>query len=310
MVLVDLQVSPDLQVERYAGVMHDLVEHVVEKLQSGVDPRRRTAVQIEADPDVGFPRASLDDGRALSGAQELPYPVPVVGNQRADVRQTALLGHASPLLRLAQQDRPRAEVARQLDVRQPVADHVGAFQVVPAREVPAEHSRAGFARRGVLLGQRAVDQDVVEMYAFALERLDNQVLNGPERLLGKRFGAEAVLIRGHDQFEAERRDAAHRADGLRDELELAERVELVIDGRLHDQRTVAVYEKDAFHAVSFFSVSISRSFWAGVPIVMRRQPSQPATRERSRTMIPSPISRSYTPLGSSNRASRKLACDG
>ena len=120
----------------------------------------------------------------------------------ADVRQTALLGHASPLLRLAQQDRPRAEVARQLDVRQPVADHVGAFQVVPAREVPAEHSRAGFARRGVLLGQRAVDQDVVEMYAFALERLDNQVLNGPERLLGKRFGAEAVLIRGHDQFEA------------------------------------------------------------------------------------------------------------
>ena len=65
MVLVDLQVSPDLQVERYAGVMHDLVEHVVEKLQSGVDPRRRTAVQIEADPDVGFPRASLDDGLSL-----------------------------------------------------------------------------------------------------------------------------------------------------------------------------------------------------------------------------------------------------
>ena len=28
---------------------------------------------------------------------------------------------------------------------------------------------------------------------------------------------------------------------------------LGIDGRLHDQRTVAVYEKDAFHAVSFFS---------------------------------------------------------
>lgn len=61
-----------------------------------------------------------------------------------------------------------------------------------------------------------------------------------------------------------------------------------------DQRAVAVYEQCFFecffHGLKFLTVSSMRPFSAGVPTVIRRQPSHPVIRVRLRTITPAAIS--------------------
>ena len=331
--------------------------------------RRPSAVQVEPYRNVGFAGFAADRCSAFPCAQQLPYLVPVVGNQRAVIRQSGFGEHSAPLFGRAQQDAARTEVFRQFDVGDPVADYVRGLQVVlRIVQVPAEHACARFARGGVVGGHRTVDQLFVETNAFARKGGEHQVVRRVKRLFGKARGAESVLVRGHYQLVTERGDATHRGDRAGHEAQLFERIYLVVHRRLDDQRAVAVdkeYLLGLWHGVfycgpgpfgltrfrfrrraermvcrdcvpplfarlfifpgcfsfagdvclsnvsrgnparpigemhgvrqavySWAITSSSRVFSSGVPMVMRRQPSHPCMRERSRTIIPAAISRS------------------
>ena len=112
-------------------MVDELCEHMVEELQAGVHARRAPAVQVHADVDVGLGRAACDHGAALGAADGLDDLRPV---------------------QLADQQRTRAEVLRQLAVGLPVADDPAGRQVIGAVKVLAEHPRAGLAVGGVLFG--------------------------------------------------------------------------------------------------------------------------------------------------------------
>lgn len=176
--------------------------------------------------------------------------------------------------------------------------------------VAAEHARTGFARRGIVAFERAVDEHVVERDAFACERAQHFFVRRPEILLREGLRAQPVLVRRHHQLEIQPPERPERRDRTGYEFQLFEAVDLVIRGRLRDHGAVAVYEERFFHGRKFLTVSNMRSFSSGRPTVMRRQPSQPAIRERLRTMTPAATSSRYNRSGAAVLTSRKLPSDG
>ena len=103
---------------------------------------------------------------------------------------------------VAKNQRLAAEVGSQLAVDLTVADDITACQVVGlVVEIFAQHAGAGFAVGVVVLGKMAVDMDGVEVDAFAVECLQDEVVHGPERVFGKRRCAQSVLVAHHHQFE-------------------------------------------------------------------------------------------------------------
>ncbi len=107
----------------------------------------------------------------------------------------------------------------------------------------------------------------------------------------ERLRCRAVLIRGQHQFEIQPRKGFQSRDGAGDERQFFEAVDLFV-GRFRDDCAVAVDEEGFFHMRKSFTVFNMRSFASDVPIVMRRHPSHPATRERLRTITPAAISTS------------------
>ena len=364
MVFVDVQIAAGLHFERYAAVVGDLRQHVVQKTQSGRNPvaavsavavaivavpsvtaavavpdivvpavcrifcpgpvafrsvvcvrinrvfRIRAvlrsaagsggrtvcrnaaepfAVEVEPDGDPRFAGLARYDHPPFAAADVLGDLGPRIADQHAGLFRS---GFAQRLLR--EQNSPRSEIAGQQDVGRAVADDVTRREVVPAAGIAAEHSRAGLARRGAVAFERAVYQHVVEQHAFARQRAEHLLLRNPEILLRKGVGSQSVLIGGHHQLEIESPEDFERRNGSGHEFQLGEAVHLHIHGRLDDQRAVAVYEQCFFecffHGLKFLTVSSMRPFSAGVPTVMRRQPSHPAIRVRLRTITPAAIS--------------------
>ena len=131
----------------------------------------------------------------------------------------------------------------------------------------------------------------------------------PKGLLGEGVRAEAVLVGGQHEVEAEAREGFQARDCSGDEREFFEAVDLFVGG-FGDDRAVAVDEEGFFHKRKFLTVSSIRAFSAGVPTVMRRHPSQPGMRERLRTMTPAAISASYMRSARGVRTRMKLASEG
>ena len=89
--------------------------------------------------------------------------------------------------------------------------------------------------------ESAVDDNVVKFHAFAGKSLENLVVWLPKSILGKRFGAQSVLVGHHHEFKIESiGNEVHVAEHTGDKFEFLERIELVVDWRLHDQSAVAV----------------------------------------------------------------------
>ena len=189
------------------------------------------AVEVHADVDVGFLRRAAHLGRAFAGEEQLGNTVP---------------RHAVA----PQDERLAADVAGKQGIRLTVADDVGVGNVVLwVVHVLLHHRRAGLARRRIVLGKVAVNELLVERDAFALQRLEDKVMDGPERVLGERVSAQSVLVAHHDEAEvqllADKRQVTEHALS---ELEFLERVDLLV-GRLLYESTVAVNEEYAllFH---------------------------------------------------------------
>ena len=105
-----------------------------------------------------------------------------------------------------------------------------------------------------------VNEDVVELDAFALERLKDEVVGGPERVLRERTGAQSVLIADHHKAEVGFfTKECQPAEDTRLELDFLERVNLLVV-RLFYERAVTVNKEYAFHNLirflSFSSVSM------------------------------------------------------
>ena len=252
------------------------------------------AVEVEPDGDPRFAGLARYDHPPFAAADVLGDLGPRIADQHAGLFRSGFAQHPAARRLLREQNSPRSEIAGQQDVGRAVADDVTRREVVPAAGIAAEHSRAGLARRGAVAFERAVDQHVVEQHAFARQRAEHLLLRNPEILLRKGVGSQSVLIGGHHQLEIESPEDFERRNGSGHEFQLGEAVHLHIHGRLDDQRAVAVYEQCFFecffHGLKFLTVSSMRPFSAGVPTVMRRQPSHPAIRVRLRTITPAAIS--------------------
>ena len=252
------------------------------------------AVEVEPDGDPRFAGFARYDHPPFAAADVLGDLGPRIADQHAGLFRSGFAQHPAARRLLREQNSPRSEIAGQQDVGRAVADDVTRREVVPAAGIAAEHSRAGLARRGAVAFERAVYQHVVEQHAFARQRAEHLLLRNPEILLRKGVGSQSVLIGGHHQLEIESPEDFERRNGSGHEFQLGEAVHLHIHGRLDDQRAVAVYEQCFFecffHGLKFLTVSSMRLFSAGVPTVMRRQPSHPAIRVRLRTITPAAIS--------------------
>ena len=132
----------------------------------------------------------------------------------------------------------------------------------------------------------AVDQLVVEDHAFALQRVQDEGMDGLETFFRIIGCAESFLVGGQDQVVAEADQGPQATDGSGDETEFGERIDLFVFG-FADDRAVAVDENGFLHGWYRFREAASLRFSSGVPTVMRRQPAQPGTRDRLRTMMPS-----------------------
>ena len=87
-----------------------------------------------------------------------------------------------------------------------------------------------------------VDENLVEGDAFALQRLEDEVVDGPEGVFLEVIGAQTILVAHHHKLEIQLlADEGEVTDGTFRELQLLEAVDLLV-GRFLDNRTVTVYK--------------------------------------------------------------------
>jgi hypothetical protein len=158
-----------------------LFEHVVEKSQSGVYVALSAAVEVQFYGYVGFFRGAVDLCRALSREYNLGYTFP---------RHTVAPDNQS----LA------SDILGKPAVGVSVADgHV----VLGVVHIFAHKTCGWLARAGIVFGEVAVYQYVVERDTFSFKRLKNKVVYRPKSIFRKRVCAQAVLIADHYKFEIE-----------------------------------------------------------------------------------------------------------
>ena len=62
MVAVDVQVAGSFDIEVECAVAGDLVEHVVEETDAGIELTLARTIQVDPDPDLGFEGIARDFG--------------------------------------------------------------------------------------------------------------------------------------------------------------------------------------------------------------------------------------------------------
>ena len=142
---VDMQVAIAMNGKIYHAVFADLFEHVVEESQSGLDVATAVAVEVDADEDVGLlggalhfcsTFATIGDGCSVG-------PITNLYEATADVLGEATVGIA---------------VANDVRVGDVVVGIVDVFLDEPG---------VGLTCGSVVLREMRVDEDIVELDAFA-----------------------------------------------------------------------------------------------------------------------------------------------
>src|SRR5690606_8381660 len=313
-VLVDVQVALGAHLQRDAAMLADLVEHVVEERQPGRNLGVGDAVQVQLDPDPGLLRVAL--------------------HHRAARRVGQFMGDAGPIpfaaeLLRAQLEAADAQVGGELQVGLAVANHGRGVEVDAAvAQVVLHQAEPGLARGRVVGGPAAVDQDLAEHDALALEYLQHEVVGAVETLAWIGLAAQPVLVADDPELEAGVAQLQHGRDHAAHEAQLLVGVDLEIRGFL-DQGAVAIDEQDpgghqrppppaaspipggtAVDGRRADSTDSTRAFCSGVPMVMRRASPSAGAARWSRTTMPAPSSASNAACASSKRTSRKLPCEG
>ena len=243
--LIHLQIAFHRYLQIHAAMLANLLQHVVEKAQARMDTAPPVAIQVQSNMDVGFLGRAAHLGPALSGKKEFSHTVPIVGSQSADIFQRLVA--AQQRLVLLQQDGPATQVLGQLHIRGTVADDKAMGQVIGGFiQVALQHACTGLAGRRIIRRQAAVYADLVESDALPRQGLQHQVMGRPEGLLREGGRAQSVLVGDHHkrkvQLAADKAKVAHH---LGIELQLLQRIQLIVHGRLDDQRAVPVDKKYA-----------------------------------------------------------------
>ena len=145
-----------------------LLQHVVKESQSRLDVAMTVAVEVHLNIYVGLLGGALHFCYAFSSKQQFGYLLP---------------GHAVA----SQYKRLASYVLCQLSVCFSVSYNVRILNIIRrVIHVLLYHSRAWFASRGIVLGEVAVDELLIESDALVGQRLNDEVMNGPEGVLGER----------------------------------------------------------------------------------------------------------------------------
>ncbi len=265
-VLVNVQVTLGLDVQREATMLADLFKHVVEERQAGGDACIAGTIQVQLNADLRFLGIALDYCGAWRVGQR-------VGDARPVPLATELLG--------AQLETADVEVVGKLQIGDAVTDHARARPVDAAvLQVGGHQADARLAGRRIVLWPAAIDQHVTEGDALALKDLQHQIIGAIEAGARVAVAAEAILVGDDHELVAGIPQLQQRRDHLRHEAQLLVGVDLEI-GRLLDEGAVAVDEQDRGHAAALRAdrAASTRSFSSGLPMLMRRaSPSCGAAR--------------------------------
>ena len=209
---------------------HQLLQHVVQELEAGVDGRCPFPVQVYPDVNIRLAGLAGYHSAALSAADGLHNLFP---------------GERSHLQPLA------PEVPGQLQVGLPVSDDPGSRHIITPVQVLSEHPRAGLAAGRTIGREVPVNEDVVKHHALSFEGLQKQILGRPEGFFGEGRCPQPVLVGCHHQLVSESGECLHAGDGSGNEDHLVEGVDLLVGGLL-EERSVAVYENDFTHSYRGF----------------------------------------------------------
>ena len=192
------------------------------------------AIQVYLDINIRFFSGALDFSSTLAAIGYLGGFVPTLGSRTAGDTVDA--------------EEAAANVPGKLAVGIAVANDVAVLNVVfGIVDVFLDHARVGFSGRCVILGEVRVNQDVVERDTFAFERVENEVLDGPERVFRESVGAQAVLVADHHEFVVGMLSQENEvADSTGYEFQFFKSVDLFV-GRFLNDGAVAVNEEYCFH---------------------------------------------------------------
>ena len=221
--LIDVKVSARSDGEVETAMTRDLLEHVIEKSQSGGDARNATAIEVQLDCDVGFEGCAFHAGTSRPQGQETVDLIPRSGDQ---------IGLAAAAF--TDENGLRPEVFGQFDIGLAVANDERRRQIVRAVDVLLKHPRAGFARGQVLGRKAAVNQHLAEQDTLVGKGLDDFGVRRPEAVFREGWRSQTVLVGHHHQFVIELfGDARQRREDARDKTQFFKRIDLLIDGRFN-----------------------------------------------------------------------------
>ena len=180
MMFVDFKIAVDLDVHIHRAMVGKLFEHVVEKLQSGVDMAEPRTVQPETDADICFACLPVNLRRSLSA------------------NDTA--GNVRPRHPVTKNQRHTAQVTSQLSVCLTIAYHITVNHIILTLHVVGEHRRTGLASRRIVFGEVTVDMDRIKSDAFTRKCVKNEPVNRPKGIFGKSGCTKAVLVAHHDKL--------------------------------------------------------------------------------------------------------------
>ena len=225
------------------AMLANLFQHVVEEAQARLDVTMSVAVQIYLNIYVCLLGGTLYFCCPFAAKSYLGSLVPT-----ANLQESA------------------ADVLGKLAVGVAVAYDVAMLDVVfGIVNIFLNQTRIGFTRRRIVFRKVWVDENVVERYAFALQRIEDEVMHGPEGILGECVGTQSVLIADHHELVVGMLSQEYQVTyGARHEFQFLEGVYLFVS-RFLDDGAVAVNEENFFHLMFCFCCSRSSSFVSMLP---------------------------------------------
>ena len=169
--LIDIKVALGVDGEVHHAMLADLFQHMVEEAQTCGYVTLARAVKVHADVDVGLLGGALHLSDAVASKENFCYLVPV---------------HSV----LAEDEALAAQVLCQLRIRLSVSNHITLCEIVlRIVDVFLQHADSWLAHRRVVLREMAVDELLLEVYSFALQSLDDEVVDRPECVFREGIGA-------------------------------------------------------------------------------------------------------------------------
>src|SRR5258706_5987830 len=293
--LIDPQVALAVQLQAKSTVPGELLEHVIEEANAGVDANGAVAVEFHARVDGGFAGAPPDPCAARE--------------QRARDVRPALTGRR----RMPHPHTFYSEPGGELQITVAISDHRAARDIDSVIAQPvAQQARLRLAAIAGVRDLVRTDENRLEADALGGKGSQNEFLAALEVSAGKGCGAEAILVAHHDKAVPRIPQRSQCDKNSRQEADLLQCINLLVGGLFHE-RAVAI-DKECRRGIvrrdAHDRLASNRSFCSGVPTLIRRDWPSVSARRRSRSSRPTARARARAAPASSKSTSRKFASLG